>query len=61
MHHIKIGDCLGRAEMVIWAIPDQPLPAKQMVDISIDKSQKRSGCSLLESEAIDLTFPEDRL
>ena len=58
MHHIKIGDCLGRAEMVIWAIPDQPLPAKQMVDISIDKSQKRSGCSLLESEAIDLTFPE---
>ena len=58
MHHIKIGDCLGRAEMVIWAIPNQPLPAKQMVDISIDKSQKRSGCSLLESEAIDLTFPE---
>ena len=58
MHHIKIGDCLGRAEMVIWAIPDQPLPANQMVDISIDKSQKRSGCSLLESEAIDLTFPE---
>ena len=53
MHHIKIGDCLGRAEMVIWAIP-----AKQMVDISIDNSQKRSGCSLLESEAIDLTFPE---
>ncbi len=58
MHHIKIGDCLGRAEMVIWAIPEQPLPAKQIVDISIDKSQKRSGCSLLESEAIDLTFPE---
>ena len=58
MHHIKIGDCLGRAEMVIWAIPDQPLPSKQMVDISIVKAQKRSGCSLLESEAIDLTFPE---
>ena len=59
MHHIKIGDCLGRAEMVIWAIPGQPLPAKQMVDISIDKSQKRSvDCSFVESEAIDLTFPE---
>jgi len=58
MFHKQIGNCLGRAEMVIWAIPEQPLPAKQIVDISIDKSQKNSGCSLLESQAIDLTFPE---
>ena len=58
MHHIKIGECLGRAEMVLWAIPGQPLAAKQTVDVFIDKSKTESGCSFTESEAIDLTFPE---
>ncbi|MDP6324681.1 MAG: SAP domain-containing protein [Candidatus Thalassarchaeaceae archaeon] len=58
MSHIKIGECLGRAEMVLWAIPGQPLAAKQIVDVYIDKSKTESGCSFTESEAIDLTFPE---
>ena len=60
MHHKQIGDCLGRAEMILWAIPGQPLPAKQSVDISIDKSQQRS-CGTIEGEAIDLSFPEGKL
>jgi len=58
MHHIDIGKCLGRADMVLWAIPGQPLPARQVVEVSIDKSSTRSSCSFTMSEAIDLTFPE---
>jgi hypothetical protein len=58
MEHIKIGECLGHAYMVLWAIPGQPLAAKQTVDVQIDKSKTESGCSFTESEAIDLTFPE---
>ena len=58
MEHIKIGECLGHAYMVLWAIPGQPLAAKQTVDVQIDKSKKESGCSFTESEAIDLTFPD---
>ena len=58
MHHIDIGKCLGRAEMVLWAIPGQPLPARQVVEMSIDKSGTHSSCSLTMSEAIELTFPE---
>ena len=60
MYHKQIGDCLGRAEMVLWAIPGQPLPAKQSVDISIDKTQQRS-CGTIEAEAIDLSFPDGKL
>ncbi len=58
MEHIKIGQCLGHAVMILWAIPGQPLAAKQVVDVLIDKSKTESGCSFTESEAIDLTFPE---
>ena len=58
MEHIKIGECLGHAVMILWAIPGQPLAAKQVVDVLIDKSKTESGCSFTESEAIDLTFPE---
>ena len=58
MHHIDIGKCLGRAEMQLWAIPGQPLPARQMVEVSIDKSETHSSCSLAMSEAIELAFPE---
>ena len=58
MHHIDIGKCLGHAEMVLWAISGQPLPARQVVDVSIDKSQSKSTCSTLLSEAIDLSFPD---
>ncbi|MDE0574663.1 MAG: SAP domain-containing protein [Candidatus Poseidoniales archaeon] len=58
MHHIDIGKCLGRAEMVLWAIPGQPLPARQVVEMSIDKSGTHSSCSMTMSEAIELTFPE---
>ena len=58
MEHIKIGECLGHAQMILWAIPGQPLAAKQVVDVLIDKSKTESGCSFTESEAIDLTFPE---
>ncbi|MDG1525379.1 MAG: SAP domain-containing protein [Candidatus Thalassarchaeaceae archaeon] len=61
MHHIKIGECLGKAEMILWAIPGQPLAAKQIVDVHIDKSKTESGCSFTESEAIDLTFPEGEI
>jgi len=58
MHHIDIGKCLGRAEMALWAIPGQPLPARQVVEMSIDKSGTHPSCSLTMSEAIELTFPE---
>ncbi|MEE2747659.1 MAG: SAP domain-containing protein [Candidatus Thermoplasmatota archaeon] len=58
MHHIDIGNCLGRAEMVLWAISGQPLPARQIVDIAIDKSQSKSTCNSLLSAAIDLSFPD---
>ena len=61
MHHIEIGKCLGRAEMVLWAIPGQPLPAKQVVDVMIDKSMQTSSCSLALSEAIDLVYPDGTL
>ncbi|MED5486157.1 MAG: SAP domain-containing protein [Candidatus Thermoplasmatota archaeon] len=61
MHHIEIGKCLGRAEMVLWAIPGQPLPAKQVVDVMIDKSMQTSSCSFTLSEAIDLVYPDGTL
>jgi len=58
MHHIDIGKCLGRAEMALWAIPGQPLPARQVVEMSIDKSGTHPACSFAMSEAIELAFPE---
>ena len=58
MHHIDIGKCLGRAEMVLWAIPGQPLPARQTVEMSIDKSGTHPSCSFSMSEAIEIAFPE---
>lgn len=61
MHHIDIGKCLGRAQMVLWAISGQPLPARQVVDVSIDKSQSTSDCNSLLEAAIETTFPDGTL
>ena len=58
MHHIEISKCLGRAEMVLWAIPGQPLPARQIVEVSIDKSQTTSDCDFTLKNAIDFAFPD---
>ena len=58
MHHIDIGKCLGHAEMVLWAISGQPLPARQVVDVSIDKSRSTSDCNDLLEAAIETTFPD---
>ena len=60
MHHIEIGKCLGHAEMMLWAISGQPLPARQVVDISIDKSQSTSDCNDLLEGAIEATFPDGK-
>jgi len=51
--------CLGRATVTLWVLSDQPWPARQSVDIELDKEHARyGGCGTVNKAAIDFGFPE---
>ncbi|MDP6899513.1 MAG: SAP domain-containing protein [Candidatus Thalassarchaeaceae archaeon] len=57
MDHVETRQCLGRATMTLWVIPNQPLPGKQSVDIMLD-GQGDGTCSTGMKLAIEYAFPD---
>jgi len=57
MDHAEIRKCLGQASIEMWVIPEQPLPARQSVDIVLD-GRGDGTCSSATSLAVDYAFPD---